>query len=124
MERSATALSAGNYLDALSNGDVALPAPHPGTRPAWHLFVVRHPHRDALQRDLADAGIATQIHYPFAHGTKTGAFAGTAIDPRVAAGAEALCRQVLSLPIGPHLDDDQVDRVIAAVLAAGPHARG
>lgn len=30
----------------------------------WHLFVVRHPKRDALQKYLTGNGIQTQIHYP------------------------------------------------------------
>jgi dTDP-4-amino-4,6-dideoxygalactose transaminase len=32
--------------------------------PVWHLFVVRHPRRDELQRHLAETGIGTLIHYP------------------------------------------------------------
>ncbi len=34
--------------------------------PAWHLFVVRHADRDALQRRLTERGIETLIHYPVA----------------------------------------------------------
>ena len=32
--------------------------------PVWHLYVVRHVQRDALQMALTDAGIGTLIHYP------------------------------------------------------------
>src|SRR6476661_339713 len=32
--------------------------------PVWHLFVVRHPRRDELQRHLAEADVGTLIHYP------------------------------------------------------------
>ena len=32
--------------------------------PVWHLFVIRHPQRDALQHKLTAAGIGTLIHYP------------------------------------------------------------
>ena len=32
--------------------------------PVWHLFVVRHPRRDVLQRRLSEAGVDTIIHYP------------------------------------------------------------
>ena len=32
--------------------------------PVWHLFVVRHAKRDALQAKLTEAGVGTLIHYP------------------------------------------------------------
>ena len=37
-------------------GDLALPAPRPGTRSAWHLYVVNHPRRDELARAPRRAG--------------------------------------------------------------------
>ncbi len=30
----------------------------------WHLFVIRHPRRDDLQKNLSAKGIQTLIHYP------------------------------------------------------------
>jgi dTDP-4-amino-4,6-dideoxygalactose transaminase len=30
----------------------------------WHLFIIRHPYRDQLQKYLTDNGIQTLIHYP------------------------------------------------------------
>jgi dTDP-4-amino-4,6-dideoxygalactose transaminase len=71
--------------------------------PVWHLFVVRHPNRDALQRHLQEQGIGTLIHYPVPPhlsdayqdlGWKTGDFVLT----------EQLAMTVISLPIGPHMD--------------------
>ena len=82
--------------------------------PVWHLFVVRHPQRDRLQQHLRAAGVETLIHYPIPphlqaayadHGWKPGAFPIS----------ETIHREVLSLPIGPHLTDDQVRWVIQAV---------
>ena len=35
-----------------------------GVDPSWHLFVIWHRHRDALQQHLTRAGIGTLIHYP------------------------------------------------------------
>jgi dTDP-4-amino-4,6-dideoxygalactose transaminase len=31
---------------------------------SWHLFVIRHPHREKLQQYLTENGIQTLIHYP------------------------------------------------------------
>jgi len=79
--------------------------------PAWHLFVVRHPRRDALQLKLTEAGIGTLIHYPVPPHL-SGAYA----DSRYARGAfplaEEMADSVLSLPMGPHLSAAQADAVI------------
>jgi dTDP-3-amino-3,4,6-trideoxy-alpha-D-glucose transaminase len=83
--------------------------------PVWHLFVVRHEDRDALQSRLDEAGVDTLIHYPIPPHL-TGAYADFA-EARLPV-AERLANEVLSLPIGPHLAVDQVDRVAAAIREA------
>jgi dTDP-4-amino-4,6-dideoxygalactose transaminase len=105
------------YLDALSGcADLTLPGVTDGAEPAWHLFVVRHPLRDRLQEHLKNAGIGTLIHYPvpphlsgaYADGNwKRGSFPIT----------EELAGTLLSIPIGPHLGNDQVAFVIHTLQA-------
>jgi dTDP-3-amino-3,4,6-trideoxy-alpha-D-glucose transaminase len=93
---------------------VDLPEVLAGADPVWHLFVVRSDDRDGLQRRLAQDGVETLIHYPEAvH--EAGAYAQLPVAADQVAGASRLARTVLSLPIGPHLDEQDVDRVIAAV---------
>jgi dTDP-4-amino-4,6-dideoxygalactose transaminase len=79
--------------------------------PVWHLYVVRHSQRDALQRGLADRSIGTLIHYPVPPHL-SGAYA----DGKWPAGAfplaEKLSHTVLSLPIGPHLTSEQAKMVV------------
>nr|AAA21342.1 unknown [Streptomyces fradiae] len=86
--------------------------------PVWHQYVLRSPYRDRLRRRLAEAGVETLVHYPVAvHAS--GAYAGAG--PCPAGGlprAERLAGEVLSLPIGPHLPDEAVEVVIAAVQSA------
>jgi dTDP-4-amino-4,6-dideoxygalactose transaminase len=93
---------------------VTLPAVAAGADPVWHLYVVRHPRRDELQRHLAAAGIGAQVHYPVpAHRTRAyaaGGWRGGSLPV-----AERLAAEVLSLPIGPHLTAEQVDAVCQAV---------
>ena len=55
---------AGNYMTELSDKQLTLPHVPQWAGPAWHLFVIRHPQRDALQMRLAESGISTLIHYP------------------------------------------------------------
>ena len=53
------------YLNELQRlPELVLPFVPADIDPVWHLFVVRHPCRDELQRHLVEAGIGTLIHYP------------------------------------------------------------
>jgi dTDP-4-amino-4,6-dideoxygalactose transaminase len=84
--------------------------------PSWHLFVVRHPRRDALRQHLDDAGIGTLIHYPIPpHLSKA---YGDARWPALPI-TEELARTVLSLPIGPHMTEEQASSVIDALQRFG-----
>ncbi len=78
-----------------------LPKSAPGTQSAWHLYVVRHPQRDALMARLAGRGVQTALHYPQPiH--QSGAFAADYghLSFPVTEEISATC---LSLPMGPHL---------------------
>jgi dTDP-4-amino-4,6-dideoxygalactose transaminase len=78
----------------------------------YHLFVVRSTGRAALQRHLSAHGIDTLVHNP-APVTHQRAFANLRSDgcPQ----AVAACDEVLSLPLHPGLDAEDVARVVAAI---------
>jgi dTDP-3-amino-3,4,6-trideoxy-alpha-D-glucose transaminase len=82
-----------------------------------HLFVVRHPERDALQRHLAARGVQTLVHYPTPP-HRQAAYADAAPEGAFPV-ADALSREVLSLPIGPHLTPAHAEYVSDAVEAFG-----
>jgi dTDP-4-amino-4,6-dideoxygalactose transaminase len=82
--------------------------------PVWHLFVVRHAKRDVLQASLKEAGIGTQIHYPIPPHLQK-AYLGLGWRKGQLPTAESLAQSVLSLPMGPQMDDASVDAVIAAL---------
>lgn len=106
------------YLDELA-GLPALqlpPRPHSGDEHAWHVFCVRHRHRDALQAHLADRGIETQVHYPVAP-SRSQAFASLGFPQGSFPVAESVTATALSLPLGPHLDDASVTYVVEAIRA-------
>jgi dTDP-4-amino-4,6-dideoxygalactose transaminase len=102
------------YLAAIHHPDIALPAVDDEQRHAWHLFVVRSAHRDALQAHLLARGIHAQVHYPVPPHRQP-AYAGGLL-PSLPL-TERLHDEVLSLPIGPTLDDEAVERVVAACLS-------
>jgi dTDP-4-amino-4,6-dideoxygalactose transaminase len=103
------------YLTALSRmPHLVLPQVPDGVEPAWHLFVVRHPRRDELQRHLSGAGIETLIHYPVPPHLSP-AYADLSYVRGDYPRTERIADTLLSLPIGPHLGADSQNRIIAAL---------
>jgi dTDP-4-amino-4,6-dideoxygalactose transaminase len=105
--------------DRLLAGVDGLGLPHvpEWAEPVWHLYVVRHARRDALAARLADAGIGTIVHYPVAPHLQQ-AYAELGYKEGDFPIAEAIHREVLSLPMGPGMTAEQVEQVAAAVRAA------
>jgi dTDP-4-amino-4,6-dideoxygalactose transaminase len=111
------AVAAQHYLTALAGTpQLTLPFVPAWATPAWHVFVVGHPRRDALQDALTRAGIGTLIYYPVPpHLSEAyAAMGGKAGDYPL---AEHLARTTLSLPMGPHLAPEAVAAVAQAVRA-------
>jgi dTDP-4-amino-4,6-dideoxygalactose transaminase len=105
---------AARYLGGMSNLGIVLPFVPAWSQPVWHLFVIRHPQRNAFAKALADEGIGTVIHYPVAPHLQR-AYAELGYSEGSFPITEAIHREVLSLPIGPNMTDDDVDFVIDAV---------
>src|SRR6202158_4430294 len=96
---------------ALGLDSVAVPYESEWTRCVYHLFVVKVENRDEMMKHLASIGIGTGIHYPIplhlqnayrALGYKRGDFPV----------AEKVAAKVLSLPMYPHLQEEQQTRVV------------
>lgn len=103
------------YLDGLSSvSGLILPVVLEWAEPVWHLFTIRHPLREQLQGCLDDAGIGTMIHYPVPPYLQP-AYAPWEESRDRFAVTNRMHEQVLSLPIGPHMDDSSVNTVIEAV---------
>lgn len=96
-----------------------LPIVSPGREHVWHLYVVDHAARDELQNHLATKGIQTLVHYPIPPHL-SGAFASLGLAEGTFPIAEWGARTHLSLPIGPHLSDEDVTRVVAACRSFRP----
>ncbi len=94
---------------------VRLPARLAGAVSTWHLFVIEVDDRARLISRLAERGVSTLVHYPV-EPAKSGAYSGNSY-PAMPVAAR-LAATVLSLPMGPHLSDAQVDHTIAALCAS------
>jgi dTDP-4-amino-4,6-dideoxygalactose transaminase len=96
-----------------------LPGVAPGREHVWHLYVVDHDSRDELQKHLATRGIQTLVHYPIPPHL-SGAFAPLGFTEGTFPIAERAARTHLSLPIGPHLSEANVTRVVDACRSFRP----
>jgi dTDP-4-amino-4,6-dideoxygalactose transaminase len=106
------------YFEGLKAADVLLPTVADEAEPVWHLFVIRSKRRDELQKHLKSADIQALVHYlvpPHLQeayremGPEAGTYPIT----------EAIHREVLSLPMGPHLSQPGAARVIEAARLFG-----
>lgn len=78
----------------------------------WHLYVIRSGERNRLQRHLAERGIQTLIHYPIPpHLQKCYPEYNGLEFPLT----ESLCKEVLSLPVSPVMDEESVDYIINTI---------
>jgi dTDP-4-amino-4,6-dideoxygalactose transaminase len=106
---------AARYRAAFASGPLRLVEDEPGARGVYHLAVARVPDRARMQQQLTAMGIETGIHYPIpCH--RQAAYLRFATGPLPV--SEAAAAEVLSLPMFPHLRDDQVARVCDAVHEA------
>ncbi|MEQ1822122.1 MAG: DegT/DnrJ/EryC1/StrS family aminotransferase [Fimbriimonadaceae bacterium] len=102
------------YHEGLAGSSVQLPMLLPGNNTTNHQFTVRTDRRDALQAYLKENEVDSMIYYPvplhfhapYAHLAPKGSLPVT----------EFVSNQVLSLPIHPHLMDDQV-RFVAELIS-------
>jgi dTDP-4-amino-4,6-dideoxygalactose transaminase len=109
---------AAEYLRGLAGASSLTLAQVPDwAEPIWHLFVIRHPNRAALQRALETRGIGTLIHYPVAPHLQP-AYAELGLQRGALPISERIHDEVLSLPIGPMMSDAHVREVIAATVDA------
>jgi dTDP-4-amino-4,6-dideoxygalactose transaminase len=98
------------YKDRLKNIELILPYTPEWAESAWHLYVIQYNERDNLQKQLNTAGIGSLIHYPIpphlqqaysSYGYVKGSFPI----------AENIANNCLSIPMGPHLELSQVERI-------------
>lgn len=108
---------AARYQQGLADCGLTLPHVPDWTEPVWHLYVVQHPKRDALQQTLVEAGVGSLIHYPIAPHRQQ-AYARVGWVKGAFPLAEQMADRVLSLPMGPHLPANQAQQVVDALLSS------
>lgn len=80
----------------------------------WHQFIIRVKNRDVVQQKLKELGIPTMIHYPIPPHLSE-AYSDMGFKRGDFPIAEEMADTFLSLPIGPHMPDADVQQVITCL---------
>ena len=107
------------YLENIKEQNVTLPVTKTFNYPdykvpdnVWHVFAIRHPHRDRLQEYLAHEGIQTLIHYPIPPHRQQAYSELSYLSLPV---TEQIHNEILSLPINQVLIDSELAKVVEAI---------
>jgi len=106
------------YLEELSNmEEIKVQQIPDGVESVYHLFVILHPERDKLREELEREGVPSRVYYQvplhlqpaFSYlGYKKGDFPET----------EKISSQLLALPIGPWMEEDDVKKIVNSLKKA------
>jgi len=104
---------AARYVSEIKNANLILPLlPQDPAASVWHLFVIRTKERSRLQEYLSQKGIQTLIHYPIPPHQQS---AYQELNHLTFPITEQIHQEVLSLPISPILEDEEVTMIIDAL---------
>jgi dTDP-4-amino-4,6-dideoxygalactose transaminase len=110
------------YTRALRGSGLITPIEAPRARHVYHQYVIRSSRRDALAAWLAKQGIATGVHYPVPCHLQP-ACAAFSDGPGSLPVTERCVGEILSIPVYPELDDEEVASIIDALwsFSSGGH---
>ena len=106
---------AARYRERLA-GLVTTPPEKSWAHAVYHMFVIRTPRRDALQKHLKELNIETGIHYPVPNHQQP-ALTQRFNDIPPLPKTEAAVKEILSLPIHGEMTLEDADRVSDAIAA-------
>jgi dTDP-4-amino-4,6-dideoxygalactose transaminase len=105
---------AARYDELLAGTDIRPLVPRSDTRHVYHLYVVRVPDRQNLLPLLAERGVGVGVHYPIPLHLQP-AYARLGLGEGSFPAAEALARDVVSLPIYAEMDEDAPEYVVSVL---------
>ncbi|MGE6394463.1 DegT/DnrJ/EryC1/StrS family aminotransferase [Chryseobacterium scophthalmum] len=101
------------YISEIKNPKIILPElPENENEHVWHLFVIRTENRDELQNYLTEKNIQTLIHYPIPPHQQNAYKEWNNMSFPI---SEKIHDEVLSLPISPVLEDEEIQTIIKAL---------
>ncbi len=100
------------YKENIKNPEIILPETYSENAHVWHIFAVRTKDRDKLQNYLTENDIQTLIHYPTPPHKQECYKEWNNLSFPV---TEEIHKTILSLPISPVMEDDEVKKVVEVI---------
>lgn len=104
------------YRRELADAGLRLLREHPDYNPVHHIFPLFTAQRDELREHLQSNGIGTGLHYPIPVHLQPG-YRHLGYQEGDLPETERACKEVLSLPMFPELEEDTVLRIADSVRA-------
>lgn len=101
------------YNRQLADTGLVLPSLRQDCQHVYHLYVVRTPKRDALQKALKEQEISALIHYPLPVHLQP-AYSGKVFGSDLRE-TEQVAKEVISLPMYPELQKNEIKKICSAV---------
>jgi len=103
-------VNADSYRRLINRGDIALPLELPSCRHVYHQFTIRSKNRAAIMTALQKENVSSAVYYPvplhrqevFTHGN---------IPAENLTNSEMCAKEVLSLPMFPELENEEIEQV-------------
>jgi dTDP-4-amino-4,6-dideoxygalactose transaminase len=111
------------YGELLAGTPAQPPKARPDARHVYHVYAVRLEQRDRWRARLTEMGIQTGVHYPVPLHLQP-AYRDLGYGVGDFPVAEAVAREVLSLPFFPEMTDQQLEEVTGALRAGLPDKVG
>lgn len=100
------------YRENIYHPLITLPQTYDELSHVWHIFAIRSPFRDKLQKYLAANSIQTNIHYPIPPHLQNAYKEWNKYSLPI---TEKIHREELSLPISPVLTDTEVEIIVSTI---------
>lgn len=101
---------AARYIAEITNPNIVLPEnPSDTAEHVWHIFIIRTENREKLQNYLTENGVQTLIHYPIPPHKQEAYKEWNDLSFPI---TEKIHSEVLSLPISPIMEEEDVSTII------------
>jgi dTDP-4-amino-4,6-dideoxygalactose transaminase len=95
---------------ALLKDMVSCPVEKDSYNHVYHQYTIRSPERDRIREKLAGEGVSSMVYYPVPAHLQP-ALEGMGFTEGSLPVSEMASREVLSLPMGPELEDKDIERI-------------
>ncbi len=106
------------YDAAFSSRNLCIPIVRPDVRHAYHQYTLQLPERDQCRDRLEVNGIQTAILYPKPVHLQPAYRDRLQSGPGLLRHSERICTEILSIPMHPYLTENEIVRVVNAVISA------